>query len=173
MQILIATPLYPPEVADAAVYAKELARRLSEGHEVTVLAYAHLPEELPRVQIITIEKRQSRSERLRAFRHAFAQAVRDTDAVIVVNGASTELPILFSRRTVPLVFCIADKAAHAHGGIVERLSFLRADAIVSDPPPRRPEILPLEPEPTEALAAWDAVWDTHVQALEKIFSHGN
>ena len=173
MRILLITPLYPPEVADAAVYAKELARRLSKNHKVTVLAYAHLPEKLPGVRTIIIEKNQTRATRLWAFQHALAREIRDTDVVVAVNGASVELPIFLTRHVTPLIFCVADKTAHERGGILERLASLRARSIIRNVPDPKPEILPLEPEPTEALAAWDAAWSTHVHALEGVLNHGH
>jgi hypothetical protein len=173
MRVLIVTPLYPPEVADAALYTKELARRLSKNHEVTVVAYAHLPEEVYGVSVVTIDKRQPRFARLRAFRKTFVRAVKDADVVLAINGASVELPLLLTHfpKSVPLVYCIADATAHARAGLIERLAFARADAVVRELPPRRPEILPLEPEPTEALAAYEASWTTHLHMLESLFIH--
>ncbi len=173
MRVLIVTPLYPPEVADAAVYTKELARRLSNDHEVTVVAYAHLPEKVPGVSVATIDKQQPLLARLRAFRNVFVHAVKNADVVLAINGASVELPLLLTPfpKSVPLVFCIADAKAHARAGLIERLAFVRADAIVRELPPHRPEILPLEPEPTDALAAYEALWATHLHTLESLFSY--
>lgn len=173
MRVLIVTPLYPPEVADAALYTKELARRLSKSHKVTVVAYARLPEEVCGISIVTIDKRQPRLARLRAFREALVRAVKNADIVLAINGASVELPLLFTPlpKSVRLVFCIADAVAHARASLIERLAFARADTVVRELPPRRPEILPLEPEPTEALAAHEASWATHLRVLESLFSY--
>lgn len=173
MRVLIVTPLYPPEVADAALYAKELARRFSKSHKVTVVTYAHLPEEACGVSVVTIDKRQPRLVRLRAFREALVLALKNADIVLAINGASVELPLLLTPipKSVPLVFCTADAVAHARAGLIERLAFARADTVVRELPQRRPEILPLEPEPTEALAAYEASWATHLRALESLFSH--
>lgn len=169
MRILIATPLYPPEVAPAAAYAKELARRLAENHEVAVLAYAHLPETLPDVRVATIEKRQPRLARLRAFRRALALEAARADAVVALNGASVELPLMLGVKT-PVIFCIADRAAHARAGILERLARVRARAVVANVPAPKPEILPLEPYPAEALALWETTWQEHLAMLEKLFN---
>lgn len=173
MRVLIVTPLYPPEVADAAVYTKELARRLSKDHTVTVVAYTHLPEEVSGVSVVTIDKRQLRLARLRAFRRAFVHAVQNTDVVLAINGTSIELPLLLTHlpKSVRLVFCIADATAHARAGLIERLALMRADTVVRELPPRRPEIIPLEPEPTEALAVYEASWTTHLHTLESLFNH--
>lgn len=169
MRILIATPLYPPEVAPAAAYAKELARRLAENHEVAVLAYVHLPETLPGVRVVTIEKRQPRLARLRSFRAALALEAARADAVVALNGASVELPLLFGTRA-PVIFCIADANAHARAGILERLARVRARAVVANVPSPKPEILPFADYPVNALAAWETAWQEHIAMLEKLFN---
>ncbi|MBU6323782.1 MAG: hypothetical protein KGI41_02790 [Patescibacteria group bacterium] len=170
MRIVIATPLYPPEIADAAAYAKELARRLAKDHAVTVVAYAHLPEELPGVRVVTVEKRQPRFARLRAFRSALARESKDADAVIAINGASVELPLILAHFPAPALFVLADASAHARAGLLERFARGRARAVVGSVPAQKPEILPLEPEPTAALAAWNATWHAHLVQFEKIFN---
>ncbi len=171
MRIDIASPLYPPEVASAAVYAKELARRFARNHAVTVVAYAHLPEEVPGVRVVSIEKRQSRLRRLLAFRRVFDDAVSDADAVLAVNGASVELPILLAPpRRLPLIYCVADTAAHERAGLIERIAFARAEAVIKSIPPPRPEILPFAPEPTAARAAYEAAWTEHVRTLETLIT---
>lgn len=171
MRIVIATPLYPPEIADAAAYTKELARRLVVAHTVTVVAYTHLPEHVPGVTVITVDKRRSRLSRLLAFRAALARALKDADALIAVNGASVELPLLFTKRP-HTIFWVADKAAHARAGVLERLASGRAHTVVHDLPLPRPEILPLEPEPREALAAYEQSWESHLKSLTDVL-HGN
>jgi len=171
MRVLIATPLYPPEVAAAAAYSKELARRLAQSHDVTVVAYAHLPEELPGVRVVSVEKRQSRFARLRAFRRAFTREAADADAVIAINGSSIELPILTVRIEALPILVLADANAHARAGLLERLARARARAVVTNVPGPKPEILPLEPEPTDMLAAWEATWQHHLSALNSSLGH--
>lgn len=172
MKIVLATPLYPPEVADAAVYVKELARRLTQNHKVTVVAYAHLPEQMPGVTVVAVDKRRPRLARLRAFRKALVHASHTADAVIAINGVSVELPILLS--SLPkTIFCLADKAAHERARLIERFAFARACMVVREVPDTKPEILPLEPEPKEALAVWERAWQEHLRTLENILTHGN
>lgn len=174
MRIVLATPLYPPETADAAVYAKELARRLTlMNHKVTVVAYTHLPEQQPNVTVIAIDKHQRRLARLRAFLKAFNAVVKNADAVLAINGASVELPLLLVARdaTTPLVFCVADTTAHACANLLEHLAFKHADHVLYDLPPRRPEILPFKPEPTVTLATYETAWATHLSILIKAISH--
>ncbi|HQU07458.1 MAG: hypothetical protein B7X04_00540 [Parcubacteria group bacterium 21-54-25] len=172
MRIVLATPLYPPEIAGAAAYTKELARRLSMHHEVTVVAYTHLPEELAGVKVIAVDKHQPRFARLRTFRDVLRKTARDTDVIIAVNGASVELPLLL-RNPVPFILCIADKTAHKRSRLLENITSIRARAVIKDIPGSKPEILPFEPEPTHALAAWDGAWQKHIHTLEQILNHGN
>lgn len=173
MRIVLATPLYPPEVADAAVYAKELSRRLAPSHDVTVVAYAHLPEQVPGVRVVAIDKRRPRLARLRTFRKALTAAVQNADALLAINGASVELPLLLVKRprSMPLLFLTADRSAHERGGLLERLASARADRVVADLPPKRPEILPLEPTPDKELAAWEDAWKTHLTTLDSLLQN--
>src|SRR3989344_9051256 len=39
MKIVLATALYPPDIAPPAPYVKELATRLAANHEVTIVTY--------------------------------------------------------------------------------------------------------------------------------------
>ena len=79
MRILIATPLFPPDTAPAAVYAKELAARLSGLHEVSVVAYSYIPEQVPGAQIHAVSKRQPVPIRITAFMAALFQKARHAD----------------------------------------------------------------------------------------------
>lgn len=179
MKIVLATPLFPPEIAEPAPYVKELAKRLGALHEVTVVAYAWLPEEVHGAHVIGINKRRPLPLRLLAFARTLLRSVRQADVVYAMNGASVELPALlvsYVCRT-PFVFALADRAAHeraAQGGalgLLERKAFARAKRLMRDLPPPRPEILPLEPRPTEALAAYDAAWVAHERTLLDTFLH--
>ena len=179
MRILIATPLYPPEVAEPAPYAKELARRLVKDHEVTVVAYAHLPEAVPSVRVVVTEKRQALPSRLKAFTRALMREAKQADVVYAMNGPSVELPALFmslATRT-PLVFGMTDRPAHEYAKkhffryVLERIAFAHARAIIEQLPPPRPEILPLEPRPDAALADYEAKWAEHLRSLESTFTH--
>ena len=57
MKIVIATPLYPPEIAESAIYSKKISELLTkEGNETTVITYTKIPEEIVGVKIISINK---------------------------------------------------------------------------------------------------------------------
>jgi len=171
MRIVVATPLYPPDIAQPAPYVKELVSRL--GKDAVVLTYGHLPEQVAGVDIVAIDKRFPLPVRLFLYTRALWRQLRTADVLYLQNGPSVELPALIAlavRRT-PLVVHIADKAAHDfahHHGlrrVLERMVFSRARAIVTNTPPLRPEILPLEAYPTTQLETWEQTWHNHLSEL--------
>jgi hypothetical protein len=180
MRILIATPLFPPDTAPAAAYAKDLARRLTVSHEVTVVAYSHIPEQVEGVTIRAVSKRQPVLVRLMTFMTALFQEAKGTDVLYVLNGASAELPTaLVSQFTrVPLILGMSDTAAHEHAqqstlhGGVERLIRSRARCVISEMPLLRPEILPLEERDDAAFDRYEASWETHLAELLSNCTYG-
>ncbi|HFC10640.1 MAG TPA: hypothetical protein ENJ75_00365 [Candidatus Kaiserbacteria bacterium] len=174
MRIVLATPLYPPEIAPVATYAKELARRLSlAGHKINVLAYTHLPEQLQNVNVTVVDKHKPRLVRLHAFRKALIQSARDTDAIIVINGISTELPLILTPLHKKTIFCIADKKASSRLGIIDWLATIRTDAVIKSTPEQKPEILPLETKPVDAINTWNASWNEHLEKIETTLEYDN
>jgi hypothetical protein len=179
MKIVLSTPLYPPEIAPPAPYIKELAKRLAGRHEVTIVAYGRLPEQVPGVRIIAIDKRQPLVARLAAYTRALNRAAREADIIYAANGASFELPAILARLSLktPLVIGIADPAARAHSAkslplrLIERIAMRHAHAIIEDMPLARPEINPLLPHPTAELGEYEASWEEHVRMLEGTFNH--
>lgn len=181
MRIVIATPLYPPEIAEPAPYTKELAKRLSATHEVTVVAYGRLLEPVPGVTIVEVNKRHPLLVRLVTYFFALLHMAKSADIVYAQNGPSVELPVgLVSRIDGhPLfLFGITDHAAHTRArenlvqGFLHRFARRRAHGVITATPPPRPEILPLEPYPTEAMQAYEASWVDHLELLEKTFRYG-
>jgi hypothetical protein len=178
MKFVLATPLYPPDIAEPAPYVKELARRLSSEHQVTILAYARLPEAVPGVRIVAVDKRQPVLFRLFAYAVQAFQLTRDADAVIVENGASVELPfallgMLFRRA---YIFHIGDAAAHARAPMhpllqrIEQFAAHCASTIIADMPPQRPERIPFLPPPEQAEEAYEAAWSRHLEILRHAYA---
>lgn len=110
MRILIVTPLYPPDIAGHAPYVKELAVRLSSEHDVTVLAYNHLPEQVSNVTIIPIEKSARLVMRLSRFTSALYKCARRADIIYVQNGPSVEFPVYLASHFfyTPFYFRLGD-----------------------------------------------------------------
>lgn len=177
MKIVIGTPLYPPDIEPVAVYTKELARRLSKKHEVTIVAYSHIPEQIPGVDIISIEKNLPLIARLWKFTRSLISLSRHTDIYFIENGSSVELPALFLRiaTRANIIMHLGDIAAHKWSetkkvrGWIEHLARKAAKAVIKESPLARPEILPFEPSPVEELKAYEESWEKHLAQLEKTF----
>lgn len=177
MKVAIATPLYPPDIAEPAPYVKELAARLAREHEVTIVAYGRLPEPVPGVTLIAVPKDRPLAERLMAFTRALRTAARHADVVIVENGASVEVPAILVSLTgkTPLIFHLGDIAAHTVAEqnlgrhVIERIARAHARATVDDRPMARPEILPFESEPAAEQKLWEESWQRHLVLLTSYF----
>lgn len=177
MNIVLATPLYPPDVAWPAPYTKELARRLSPAHQVTVVTYGELPEHVEGVRFVTISKRLPRSWRIARYTRALLREARRADVIYAENGASVELPLVvasFMSRT-PILLHLGDQRAHAKAAQsaalknIEKAALSSAKKIVTDSPLERPEILPFTQYPINEFAAYDASWQKHLAELEDLF----
>lgn len=93
MKIVIATPLYPPEIGGPSYYAKGLEESFKKaGHQASVVAYGNLRAAPTGVG------------HLRYFFRAFPQ-LRDADAVIALDTASVAVPAWLAAklRRVPFV----------------------------------------------------------------------
>ncbi len=173
MKIVLATPLYPPDIAEPAPYIKELAKRLSTLHEVTIVTYGRLPEKIPGVSIVAVDKRQPIIPRLRAYWSALRRAAKDAHVVYAENGASVELPVFFISSH--LIFHIGDKKAHGRTKhnllryLLEKLVCTRARTVLKGSPLPRPEIIPFEKPP--ALDAYEASWQSHMTQVTDALSH--
>jgi hypothetical protein len=178
MKIVLATPLYPPDIAEPAPYVKELAKRLKLHHEVTIVAYGHLPEKVPGVKIVAVPKNRMLPLRLIDYTFKLLQAARGADIIYAQNGASVELPAALITLAIcrPLIMGLGDASAHSRAahkrvlGLIERFALGRAKAVVPIIPPERPEILPFEPKPEAALHAYEKSWGEHVRQLEELYA---
>jgi hypothetical protein len=180
MRILIASPLYPPDIAEPAPYTKELARRLGGTHAVTVVTYGNFPEKVPNVRIVHTSKKRPLPVRLLAYTFLLLKESSQVDAIYALNGASVELPatIVSFITNKPLYVYLGDHSAHAHAQknfvlrYVEKLFLARAKEVIERHPLPRPEILPLEQEPTAELAIFEKTWQEHITVLEHALHHG-
>lgn len=113
MKIVLATPLYPPEIGGPATYIKELAYKLRDEHEVTIVAYASTSEKVPGTTLITISKRRPLPVRLIKFTLVLWKTARNADVIYVQNAVAAGLPAaivrLFTKKPVVLKF-VGDEA---------------------------------------------------------------
>jgi len=173
MRIAIATPLYPPDSADTALYVKDLAARLAKDHTVTLLAYAYLPEKVPGVRIVSVDKRAPLPVRLVSFLFALMRELPGHDLTLAINGASVELPVTVASyfSSTPYVLMRRDIDARLRTSesfllrSIEAFARARAQAVVESCAGLKPEVLPLEPPDEAAWQKYEASWDTHLSLL--------
>lgn len=105
MKIILATPLYPPEIGGPATYTKELAERLSRHHEVVIVAYASTSEHVAGATLITVSKRRPLPVRLLKYLYVLFKAARNADVLYVQNAVAAGLPAVLvgMLRDVPTV----------------------------------------------------------------------
>ncbi|MBX2866349.1 hypothetical protein KTR10_00080 [Candidatus Kaiserbacteria bacterium] len=167
MRILIVTPLYPPDTAETAQYVKELAKRLSDQHKVTVVLYGHLPEELSNVETCCVDKRKPIVMRLFSFFKTLLRELRKHDMLYIINGRSVEVPVFFATklRRIPHVFLPFDTTAPltSFGRTLQQTS--SKDISYANLSLIRPEVLPFEEYPAEAFKRYEEDWKKHLESL--------
>jgi len=96
MNIVIATPIYPPEIGGPATYTKELVGKLKGNHNLTVVAYTHNGTEIPGSTLIGVEKHLSLPLRLTTFFFAIYKAAKEADVLYVQNAVAAGLPTVLA-----------------------------------------------------------------------------
>ena len=175
MKALIITPLYPPDIEESAVYAKELAHRLSKIKSVSVLTYGTKVESLENVASHVIPKYKPLPLRLINATWWLVTNLGSFDRVLLINGPSVELPFaianMFARR--PYDYIISDSRAHAHALSSSTRSFLvralhkNAVRVITEIPEKRPEYIPWYSVPVDT-APFEKSWQEHLKILAHI-----
>jgi len=94
MKIIVATPLYPPEIGRLSIYTKDLVANLKASNELTVLAYANQVESEEGVNIFTINKAQPLTIRLLKYIWSLFKLAKQTDIIYAQNAVATGLPAI-------------------------------------------------------------------------------
>ncbi len=178
MKLVIATPLYPPDIAEPAPYVKELARRLTPQHEVIVVTYGKLPEKVSGVRIYSVSKGWPTPVRLVLYTLILAWASLSAAYIYLQNGPSSELPAGLVGRLLRkrLVLAYSDILAHTAAGgnnqlkRIEKFTERASEATITDFPLPRPEILSFS-KTEVTLSAYEESWKTHMTLLNKTFHH--
>lgn len=171
MRIVIASPLYPPDIADPAPYVKELARRLSQKVAVSIVTYGRIPEVVPGVTIYCADKRQSTFLRLCRFTLLLWRATKGARSIYLQSGMSAELPALLVsvlRNTKLLYRISAEPEQDLLRRSIRNLTMKLATRVDTTSALVRPEVLPLEPHPTAEMERYEHAWGTHCETLIKI-----
>ncbi len=116
MKIVLATPLFPPEIGGPATYTKELAERLLKDHEVSIVAYASTSEIIQGTTLYIASKRRPLPIRLIKYTLLMWHATKGADVIYVQNAMAAGLPaVLIGKiRKVPVVLKFVGDEAWEH-----------------------------------------------------------
>jgi glycosyltransferase involved in cell wall biosynthesis len=106
MRIVIATPLFPPELGEPAPYVYALAKRLRTNHQVTILTYANHIEALEGVHIETIPKKTSLGVRIFFYTRALVRLARRADVIYAQRAVASGLPAYVASLVTRVPFAI-------------------------------------------------------------------
>ncbi|MFZ2621028.1 MAG: glycosyltransferase family 4 protein [Minisyncoccia bacterium] len=113
MKIIIATPIYPPEIGGPATYTKELCERLHKEHDITIITYTDSTEVFPGTKLIAISKQDPLATRLRKYFFAVWKESKNADLIYVQNAMASGFPVaivsIFRRMPFILKF-VGDEA---------------------------------------------------------------
>lgn len=95
MKIILATPIYPPEIGGPATYAKELCERLHEIHNITVATYTNSAEAFRGTRLVPVGKGRPLPIRLMLFFVKLLRVIKQVrpDVVYVQNAMAAGLPV--------------------------------------------------------------------------------
>jgi len=105
MRIIIATPLYPPEIGGPATYIKELCQRIHQDHEITVVAYTDTGEAFPGTRLVSVSKRLPLLIRLIKYTLVLWKTAQGQDIIYAQSSMAAGLPaVLVAKfRNLPCV----------------------------------------------------------------------
>lgn len=94
MKVIIATPLFPPEIEDIANYSRDIATHLKENNQVQILTYAGPVEEIAGLEIFTINKRQFLLIRIFKYFIKLLKLAKFADIIYVQNSVAVSWPAI-------------------------------------------------------------------------------
>ncbi len=105
MKIIIATPIYPPEIGGPATYIKELCELIHQEHDITVVAYTDTGEAFPGTRLVSVSKRLPLLLRLIKYTLVLWKISRDQDLIYAQSSMAAGFPaiIVSQLRNLPCV----------------------------------------------------------------------
>lgn len=134
MKIVIATPIYPPEIGGPATYVKELCEQIHHKYEIKIVAYTNSHEIFPGTKLIPVSKNRSLPYRLIAYTKAIWEASSDADIIYVQNAMAAGLPVALVSlfRQIPFVLKFVGDEAWERAS-QHRLTNKRLDEFLNKP----------------------------------------
>lgn len=106
MKIILATSLYPPEIAEPAPYVKELALQFQNKHKINIITYANEIEKIENIEIIKIKKILPLFWRILKFNLKLFQISKNNSLIYVQNSISVSLPSLIVAKIKKIPFIL-------------------------------------------------------------------
>lgn len=113
MKIVIATPLYTPEIVEPAPYVKKISELLRQKYKITIVAYTNNQDNIQGTKLLAVKKNQPTVFRLLKYTLSLLRATYGAQAIYVPNGIASSLPatiISFLTRT-PLIIKVTNDEA--------------------------------------------------------------
>ena len=133
MKIVLATPIYPPEIGGPATYTKEICERLGKTHNITVVAYTHEGRAYGNAKLVEVEKNAPLPLRLMRFFFAVYREAKTADVIYAQNAVAAGLPSVIAgilRRKPVVIKFVGDEAwerATQHRTTTKRLEDFLVD----------------------------------------------
>ena len=93
MKIILATPVYPPEIGGPATYTKELCAHIAGTHNITVVAYTDSSIPFPGTVLVSVSKRERLIIRILKYIRALWVASRGADLIYVQSTMAAGFPV--------------------------------------------------------------------------------
>ncbi len=106
MRILIATPIYPPEIGGPATYVKELCDRLGQTHDITVVTYTDEGEVFQHTRLISVSKEWPLPVRLVIYFIKLLRIAKGSDVIYVQNAMASGLPVALVSKITKIPFVL-------------------------------------------------------------------
>ena len=105
MKIILATPIYLPEIGGPATYTKEICERLGEAHDITVVAYARNGVTYGNSRLVEVSKDTPLPVRLIQYFVSLMREAKGADVIYAQNAVAAGLPAVLAgmMRRVPVV----------------------------------------------------------------------
>lgn len=107
-KILLATPIYPPEIGGPATYTKELIEKLKNDFEITVLTYGDKNKSplFDGSTLHIIDKNKSMPVRLMLYTIKLLSLARKVDVIYVQNAVAAGLPVAIASKILGKPFIL-------------------------------------------------------------------
>ncbi len=113
LRIVLATPIYLPEIGGPATYTKEVCERFAGTHDITVVAYARAGKAYGTSRLVEIPKDLPLPVRLMKFFFAVMREAKSADVIYAQNAMAAGLPAVLAgmlRRKPVVIKFVGDEA---------------------------------------------------------------